>query len=65
MALRAMLTNGQSRKLSMYFEHCSFAIEPEFLFSRKAAKSAHPDKGGSEDKMAAVNEAYEFLSNPG
>lgn len=24
---------------------------------------AHPDKGGSEDKMAAVNEAYEVLSN--
>ena len=35
------------------------------LFSRKAAKSAHPDKGGSEDKMAAVNEAYEVLTNPG
>ena len=26
---------------------------------------AHPDKGGSESKMAAVNEAYEVLSNPG
>lgn len=25
---------------------------------------AHPDKGGSETKMAAVNEAYEVLSNP-
>ena len=25
---------------------------------------AHPDKGGSEAKMAAVNEAYEVLSNP-
>ena len=25
----------------------------------------HPDKGGSEEKMAAVNEAYEVLSNPG
>ncbi|KAK1218322.1 hypothetical protein PQX77_018993 [Marasmius sp. AFHP31] len=31
---------------------------------RKAAKIAHPDKGGSEQKMAAVNEAYEVLSNP-
>ncbi|KAJ8516418.1 hypothetical protein ONZ45_g6293 [Pleurotus djamor] len=31
---------------------------------RTAAKSAHPDKGGSEAKMAAVNEAYEVLSNP-
>ncbi|THH21287.1 hypothetical protein EW146_g262 [Bondarzewia mesenterica] len=27
-------------------------------------KKAHPDKGGSEAKMAAVNEAYEVLSNP-
>ena len=33
--------------------------------SRKAAMTAHPDKGGSEAKMAAVNEAYEVLSNPG
>ena len=24
---------------------------------------AHPDKGGSEAKMAAVNEAYEVLNN--
>ncbi|KZT38740.1 TPR-like protein [Sistotremastrum suecicum HHB10207 ss-3] len=31
---------------------------------KKAAKTAHPDKGGSEAKMAAVNEAYEVLSNP-
>ncbi|KAJ3987873.1 hypothetical protein F5890DRAFT_1454803 [Lentinula detonsa] len=30
---------------------------------RRAAKSAHPDKGGTEAKMAAVNEAYEVLSN--
>lgn len=29
------------------------------------AKVVHPDKGGSEEKMAAVNEAYEVLSNPG
>jgi curved DNA-binding protein CbpA len=27
--------------------------------------TAHPDKGGSEAKMAAVNEAYEVLSNAG
>lgn len=26
---------------------------------------AHPDKGGSEAKMATVNEAYEVLSSPG
>lgn len=31
---------------------------------REAAKIAHPDKGGSEQKMAAVNEAYEVLSKP-
>ncbi|CAG7852732.1 SubName: Full=Related to interferon-induced double-stranded RNA-activated protein kinase inhibitor {ECO:0000313/EMBL:CCA75835.1} [Serendipita indica DSM 11827] len=31
---------------------------------RKAAMNAHPDKGGNEAKMAAVNEAYEVLSNP-
>lgn len=31
---------------------------------RRAAMKAHPDKGGSEAKMAAVNEAYEVLSNP-
>ncbi|KAH9962462.1 hypothetical protein BC827DRAFT_1130306 [Russula dissimulans] len=31
---------------------------------RKAALVAHPDKGGSEAKMAVVNEAYEVLSNP-
>jgi curved DNA-binding protein CbpA len=27
--------------------------------------TAHPDKGGSEAKMASVNEAYEVLSKPG
>ncbi|KAH9843623.1 uncharacterized protein C8Q71DRAFT_729321 [Rhodofomes roseus] len=31
---------------------------------RRAAKEAHPDKGGSEAKMAAVNEAYEVLNDP-
>ncbi|KAI0686419.1 hypothetical protein BC835DRAFT_1288087 [Cytidiella melzeri] len=31
---------------------------------RKAAMKAHPDKGGSEAKMASVNEAYEVLNNP-
>jgi DnaJ family protein C protein 3 len=33
--------------------------------SRKAAITAHPDKGGSEAKMARVNEAYGLLTNPG
>jgi DnaJ family protein C protein 3 len=32
---------------------------------RKKAIAAHPDKGGSEQKMATVNEAYEVLSNEG
>ncbi|KAH9949150.1 hypothetical protein B0H21DRAFT_729750 [Amylocystis lapponica] len=31
---------------------------------RKAVMKAHPDKGGSEAKMASVNEAYEVLSKP-
>jgi len=31
---------------------------------RAKAREAHPDKGGSEEKMAAVNEAYEVLSDP-
>ncbi|KAG0662003.1 hypothetical protein C6P46_003708 [Rhodotorula mucilaginosa] len=32
---------------------------------RKATLKAHPDKeGGSEEKMAQLNEAYEVLSNP-
>ncbi|KAI0059331.1 TPR-like protein [Artomyces pyxidatus] len=31
---------------------------------RKATMTAHPDKGGSEAKMAVVNEAYEVLSDP-
>ncbi|GMK57774.1 hypothetical protein CspeluHIS016_0406080 [Cutaneotrichosporon spelunceum] len=30
---------------------------------RKAAKENHPDIGGSEEKMAAINEAYEVLSD--
>lgn len=32
--------------------------------SRKATLKAHPDKGGSEKAMQAVNEAYEVLSKP-
>jgi DnaJ family protein C protein 3 len=30
---------------------------------RKAAKTNHPDVGGSEEKMAQLNEAYEVLSD--
>ena len=50
-------------------KHCTFLFKfytYDYLTpnSRKAAKSAHPDKGGSEAKMALLNEAYEVLSNP-
>lgn len=31
---------------------------------RKLAKKNHPDVGGSEEKMAQLNEAYEVLNNP-
>lgn len=31
---------------------------------RRKAKQNHPDRGGSADKMAAVNKAYETLSQP-
>jgi len=35
-------------------------------YSRKATLKAHPDKeGGSEEKMASLNQAYEVISNPG
>ena len=34
-------------------------------FSRTKAKKAHPDVGGTEEQMAALNEAYEVLSNQG
>ena len=32
---------------------------------RKAATKHHPDKGGSEVKMAGINEAWEVLGNDG
>lgn len=31
---------------------------------RKQAKINHPDVGGSEEKMALITKAYEFLLNP-
>ncbi|KAF9536262.1 hypothetical protein CPC08DRAFT_771645 [Agrocybe pediades] len=37
---------------------------PPPLSSRKQAKQAHPDKGGSEAKMALLSEVYDVLSNP-
>jgi len=33
--------------------------------SRTKAKKAHPDVGGSQEQMAALNEAYEVLNNEG
>jgi DnaJ homolog subfamily C member 3 len=39
--------------------------ETDLSRSRRAAMKAHPDKGGTEAKMATVNEAYEVLSKPG
>lgn len=30
---------------------------------KKAAKAAHPDTGGSDEKMKAVNEAWEVLKD--
>lgn len=31
---------------------------------RKAARTEHPDKGGDEQKFAAINRAYEILKDP-
>jgi hypothetical protein len=57
-------TRRLSRKLCESL--CSFTtLHLMLLVSCKAAMTAHPDKGGSEAKMAQVNEAYEPLSNPG
>jgi hypothetical protein len=57
--------NGRSRRLSECdCEHVRILLLM-IRSSRLAAKKAHPDKGGSEAKMAAVNEAYEVLSKPG
>ena len=62
-----MRMQRRSRKLSAYTVVLGSvpSANADRYCSRKAARSAHPDKGGSEAKMAAVNEAYEVLSNPG
>ena len=58
-------TGPPSRKPSMFPSHpVNFFYLLFLLHSRKAAKHAHPDKGGSEAKMATLNEAYEVLSSP-
>ena len=57
-----MRTTGPSRRLCEW--HVSTHVQT-LIHSRKKAKTAHPDVGGSEDQMAALNEAYEVLSNEG
>lgn len=60
-----MLTKRRSRRHSAYLIHVHLFVSLlNALCSRKAALAAHPDKGGSEAKMAVVNEAYEVLSKP-
>lgn len=58
-----MQTSGRSRR------HCKslFRLIARILLtvSRQKAKKAHPDVGGSEEQMAALNEAYEVLSDSG
>ena len=51
--------------MPLFFTWQMFTLLADILYSRRAARTAHPDKGGSEAKMAAVNEAYEVLSTPG
>ena len=63
-----MPTKGRLRRPCAYLIHvlhfCFLSYSPFLFLSRRAALEAHPDKGGSEAKMAVVNEAYEVLSNP-
>lgn len=61
------MTRRSRRHCACLLYHAMFTpdLTPFFsLLSRKAALTAHPDKGGSEAKMAVVNEAYEVLSDP-
>lgn len=62
-----MPTKGRLRRPCAYSNHVlpfASSYSPSLSLSRRAALEAHPDKGGSEAKMAIVNEAYEVLSNP-
>ena len=60
--------DAKTIKKALYVLSVLFITSPltsTFIYSsRKAAKIAHPDKGGSEAKMATLNEAYEVISNP-
>ncbi|KAJ6579674.1 hypothetical protein DFH09DRAFT_1246175 [Mycena vulgaris] len=53
----------QSRQKD-YYKVLGVARDADARTIKKALCTAHPDKGGTEQKMAAVNEAYEVLSNP-
>lgn len=58
-----MLMSARSRKLTG--KRRSKSVSAGFvLVHTDVSSQAHPDKGGSEAAMAAVNEAYEVLSNP-
>jgi len=59
-----MRTKERSRKLCKFLCLSHLILISHATLSRNAAKTAHPDKGGSESKMATVNEAYEVLSKP-
>ena len=61
--MRGRLRKLSELFLSSYFYGLSCVLR--WCCSRKAAMKAHPDKGGSEAQMAAINEAYEVLSDPG
>ena len=56
--------NNQESLVRLPLHNHSHRRSNLYRTSRKAAKSAHPDKGGSEAKMALLNEAYEVLSTP-
>jgi hypothetical protein len=62
--VRVVVPPGPEPTLSPFVSFTLLLTSPSLSYSRKAAKLAHPDKGGSEAKMAALNEAYEVLSNP-
>jgi len=42
-------------------------VEPDLITSRfrQLATAAHPDKGGSDDRLARLNQARQILASPG